>query len=334
MQTTIEKTNTKKMENYFSLRKAVFLILINFILGTSYATNEWLMYGKIEDALFIGILSGATTILNIGLFFVLSYLSSKGIDFYNFVFSSSNPEKVYHQYKKLCSTIINRKNMLFSGLIYGLIVGSTPFVFEIWSQNLELQFIMSAFLFSCNFTTGIAFYSLVMFIKESFKMSNIIEIELWQIQNPSTNFIIGISKRISLLASVYIGLCLTSIFFSKFELGILIAFYSLFCGIILLITFILPISPLIKKIRQGKEKTLNELDCKLQTIFKKTMDEFSDSNDKVDLTRLHSLLEVREKVASINPYPFKVGLITTGISILLISSFPVFLELGLKVLLK
>lgn len=301
-----------------------------FASGVVYTIVQWNDHGAIEDAVFVSMLIGATMILMLGLRALYSYIATKGMDFYSFALSTPDPEVALEEHRGLCASVFNSVRMTLVGFVYGLAVGSAPLLLGVWPNDLSLRLLLTVFMFFVNFATGLAFYGLVVFFFRAVRMGQMVKVDLWHIDNPSTGFLLGATRRISVLASVYVCICLSSILFSELPVSGLVIAYSCFSGAIILASLLIPSHPVAQKLRDAKAKTLGEIEIQLNAAFQEAIENMKTSGAKVDLVRFESLLQLREKVEKIHTWPFRVKALTAGASVVFFSSIPVILQLILE----
>jgi hypothetical protein len=308
----------------------ILFIGLPLVVGSLYVLRQWYVFKSVEDAIFVSMLIAATMILLKGIKIIHSYFVNKGIDFYRFVLSSDFPGKAYQVYSDLYKEVFDSKRMLLAGVLYGILIGSSPIIFNLWEGQLLLLILLCVFLFFVNFVTGIAFFGLVKFFIRSFSLANIIKVDLWKFENPSTNFLINISRQISCLTVIYISISISSLLFSEFSFNRIVIGYSFFACITALSVLFLPLIPIARERKEEKLKALSEIDEELQKEFQEMIKEVKSSQGAVNLSRLESLLSLREKIASILIWPLRSKLLSSTLYIILISSIPVILKFFLE----
>lgn len=315
---------------YTSTTFSVSYSLLLLTSGIIYIVIQWTNTSEIRDSVFISMLIGATILLLIGLKYQSLYLQNKGKDFYSFVIATDNPEKALKDHQSFFSSTMNTRRMTISGIIYGAAIGSSPFLLNLWEPFVYNKIFLSLFLFIVNFITGLAFYSLIMFYFHSFKLGDMIKVDLWNVDNPSTRFLLGATRRISVLSSFYVSICLSSILFSVFPISSLVITYSIFACLILLSSLIIPSYPVFHKLKAAKEKNLSEIDTKLNELFYKTINEVKSGGSNFDLKQFEILFQLRDRIESVTILPFKSRTLSAGLSIIVVSIIPVIVQIILE----
>lgn len=311
---------------YSTWKARLTLLLLALVTGTGYLTLQQMLTGTIEDAVFVSMLIGATAILLYGLKYLRDYLVKRGIRFYNFVLSTDDPEEAYHQHNTLCSSVLNYRRMTLAGVAYGATVGSAPFLLSLWQATPVLQASLAVFLFAINFATGVAFYGLIAFFVHAVQMGEMIEVDIWRVNKPSTEFLLGATRRISILASVYAGLSNTSILFSVLPINALVIAYFCFSGLTILASVVIPSVPIAKKLRDAKWEAVNEIEHQLHNTLKASLKKAKDPDAEISTERFESLLTMKEKIEAVHSWPFRIKSIFAGLSVVFFSSIPLIVE--------
>jgi len=323
----------KKRTGYASTRARLAILGSTLLTGVCYCLVQWLQTGEIADAWFVGMLTGATAILLHGVKALFDYLVHRGFEYYGFVTPKSDPEQGLRECERLLASAFNVRNMTAAGLLYGLGVGSAPFMLGTWSSSARLRLLLCAFLCSVNFATGVAFYGLVIFFIHSFRLGRLVNVDFWQRQNRAIAFLLGATRRISLLASVYVSVSFSSLLFSVFPVAGLIIVYSIFAVLVILASLVIPAVPIARQTGIAKADALSGIDAQLQAEFTRIIAGLESADENVRLDRLQTLILVREKIDSIRTWPFRLKTVGSAGGIILISSVPVALEFALERLL-
>jgi len=195
-----------------------------------------------------------------------------------------------------------------------------------WPEDTVLQASLGLFLGSVNFVTGVAFYGLVLFLVESFRLSKLVQVGLWQSRNPSTEFLTGAVRRIGLLASVYVALCISSIVFSVLSLNAWVMAYSVFAAVTIVAAIVAPSVPVARRIQLTKDEALNQLDEQIQQAFQRTLSQVGTFATGEAFGKRQSLLLFRERIESVSAWPFKTKSLTAAFSVVLVTALPVVLQ--------
>jgi hypothetical protein len=298
--------------------------------GVVYVLLQWRTRTSIADSVFVSMLIAATMILMLGLRQLRQYMVNKGLDFYSFALQSTDPNAAIREHDRLCAAVFANRWMTLSGGVYGSLLGAAPFVLAVWPNASALRVSLSAFLFVVNFATGVAFYGLLVFFRHAILMGRLLKVDLWQVDNHSTRFLLGATRRLSVLASVYVSICLSSILFSVLPVDAFVVAYSCFAGAIILASVLIPSLPIAAKLRETKRRSLEEIDRQLHDLFYSALEEMRRTRGHVDLTHIESLLHMRDRIENVPTWPFRLKSVTASLSVLLLSSIPVILQILLQ----
>lgn len=315
---------------YSSLPVQSAMIGATVLTGVAYILLQWVRRGEILDAWFVSMLFAATMLLVAGVSHAFSYLRNKGLAFFLFCCPRQEHGDAYGQHAALCAAVMNSPRMTFAGILYGLGVGAAPLVLGVWKDDTVLMASLGLFMFAVNYVTGIAFYSLIIFFLHSLRMGRVIKVNLWQVSNPATTFVLGATRRISILASLYVAICISSVLFSLLPITGWVIGYSCFSAATILATLVIPTSPIVSKLRLAKEEALLAIDKQIHLTFYENLEETTPKDAQVDFDRVKTLLELREKIEAINIWPFRLKSFATACSVVLFSSIPVLIQFFLE----
>jgi hypothetical protein len=301
------------------------------LVGLIYIIIQYLEYNQIRDSLFIGLLFGGSFILLFGIIWIQRYFIDK-LDLFYFNLEKSK-NITYVEFEKLINRIFNNPFVLIAGIFYGILVGCVPFILGIWNNNLLLKILLAIFLLIVNFLTGASLFSLIMLYFFLFRTSDFITVSLYGGNNTSSGFITDLSKRASIIASLYIAFCVTSIYFSELPINSLTIGYSIFAGMIILTAYIIPMIPIRNKILTQKKTLMNELSFSLQSELDKIVIN-TKSGDDINIEKFKSLLELKSAISAIQTIPIGFKALWNSIYIILITLLPVFIQLILEIIIK
>jgi len=302
--------------------------------GLLYISLQWSRHGSIEDAVFVGILIGATLILLLGIGWFYRFLAAKGLDYFQCLLQADGPADIYAAFSKLCASTIDLRRTTAAGCCYGALVGSAAWILNTWEGDAVLRFALGLFLFSVNFVTGVAFHGLLVFFGQAVRSGRHVPISLWHSINPATDFLLAATRRIVLLASVYISLCIGSVAFSTLPLGGFLVGYSVFCGLVLIASIFVPIVPLALRTREVKEEALRAINARLDECYREFMAKAREGDATAELAMLERYFTLKAKIEAVPVWPFKLRSIGAALSVVFFSSIPVLLQLILERLAK
>ena len=324
-------TDSVSQESYLITRSEGRSVMLGAVIlaGLVYVVTQWYRTGTMEDALFVGLLFGASIILVLGIAALGRHLIKKGLPFLLTALDDSRKPEAINMHKKMCDNILGNRETILAGAGYGVLVAMAPWVMEIWQEDPILRSLLSLFLFFVNFITGLALYSLVRFMEQTHRLIPDIHIDVWQCNSGKTEFIIGLTRKMVLLASIYISLSMVSLLFSKFSLDAVIVGYALFAALVFISVLVISPAPVVRKLKNAKSEALNELDVRIQQLFNHSDDGGLDNDEQI--SKLKNLLDLREKIEEMNTWPFRMKSFLTGVSVVLFSSLPVLIQVLLEI---
>lgn len=315
---------------YSSPRMLWALILLTAIAGIVYTLFEYLSTDVITDGIFTSMLIGATMILVYGMNSLYRFIRNSSMNFFIYVASTSPAEDTFARFNQLCNSVLHTRNMSLTGFVYGCVIGSAPFLLGVWNDNMLLKILLTVFMFFVNYCTGLAFYSLIAFFLNAVRLGKLVKVDLWHPGNPSTDFLLNSTRQIAVLASVYISLCLSSVAFSRLPISELVILYAIFAGLIFLATIFIPIYPIVQKMSEAKAKALSDIQENLQGAFQHILNGMKENQSLDEIPKLEKLIQLRDKVESVQVWPFRLKSIGAALSVIFFSSIPVILQVFLE----
>ncbi len=346
MRQILEQIEKWPLAGKFFFRIYSFFLILSGIL---YVIVQFYIANSIQDSLFIGLLLGGSFILLLGIKWIHRFFLDKTVDFITSLgrvenrraYNSINDAIIHEQPNKnddqlmiapaaeLLKKIFKNPLSPVAAIIYGLAVGSVPYLLDIWPQYQTLKLLLALFLFIVNFLTGSAFYALVMLFVFLYRTSGCIYVGLYDRYHPATVFITELSKRASIVASFYITFSITSIYFSELPVNSLTVGYSVFAAIVIVFVYIVPMIPIRNKIQMLKKQTVNDLSVQIQQELDLLMS-LARTGGEVDTGRFNALMELRTKISGLQSIPIGFKVVWNAIYIVLITLLPVFIQVFLE----
>ncbi len=324
------KVEKKYLSVFTDSKGKIAFIAPTIFTGLIYLIFQWFITKNIVDSLFVGLLFGSTVILVLGLSSMAKHVTNRGLNFFSSSLDLETEKEIFEKYQNYCAKILHVPGMIITGFLYGIAVSVTPFLFDIWPDHFVLKFAMTLFLLAVNFVTGAALYSLARYIEQSYRIAPLINIDLWQANSGKTDFLLGMTRKMSVLASVYIALSLTSILFSLIPVNTAVISYGIFSGSILLCVLFVTPAPVVQKLRDEKVKMLNDLDDRIHDLLPGSYSNLN-TDDTGELERMKSLLELREKIENLNVWPFRIKSIIATFSVIFFSALPILVRTILEI---
>lgn len=332
MKTSAQKNESRALATesvYMSASSCAILAAVTLVAGLGHLLIEWTTIGAIVDAFFVSMLVGATVVLLLGLRAITLFMRARLPAYYAFVVSIAAEHPLDRAFHAGPPDATHTRWMTIAGVAYGALVGSAPFVLDVPTPT-TVKSSLAFFLFCVNFPTGIGFYALLLFFKEAVLVGRSIPVDLWRIENAATAYVLGTTRRSSLFASIYASIALTSVLFSLLPVSRLVAVYAIFAAFLTVASLVVPTFPIARRLRASRESALADVDQQLQAAFQEALEQLRAGNMNPDLTRFEKLSQLRERIASVSVWPFKLRAVAAGVSVLAVSSVPVLLQIFLE----
>ena len=308
----------------FTLSK-IMLVFISAI-GGSYAIDEIHQVGSVADKWFIVLLITATAILLVGEQVLRSHMLQAGFRFFQYSLIDGDKEKE-QRYVKLINQIWASSPRVLFGTIYGTSVSSAAlFLYERADQP-RLMAWLAIFLFGVNFVTGGTLVSLFRFIKETPGLVRITRIDIWNMDNPTTEYIVDAYNLIAIFAVVYVSVSLTSIILSSLEINILVVSYGAFAICVLGMSMFFPYVPIITEAARQRADLMDQL----ATVINRYIQSGLVTGGYVDEkgAEIERLMRIRTAVEGLNLLPRRTRIIVSFLTVLVMPCIPLLAKIGL-----
>ena len=330
------KNNTNSVEFTMKSYKKLSIISATLLIISAvvYLVSQFRITGKICDVLFISLTLFESLFILFSGSLMIQYIQSKGPTFYTSFDYFIDKEKPKEEINKLLFIFQHYDKTWILILVWSICMGILPYFKGYWSNNDFLGILLGIFLFFTNIITSYFVILLILFFIHTKKLWSLINIELWNRENPAAKFIFSLSKWTAIIGAVYMTSSLTawntSVKITSF--GNEIILFLIFSVVLLIASIIIPLLPFIRKISDLKNKALGEIDGNIQTEYSAIIEEFNHHGKQVKFEKMNGLIEMRKRIESIQIFPFQLKTIFTSISIILISLIPKLIEIILVAL--
>lgn len=301
-------------------------------VGAAYIAHQFAATRAVVDPWFIGLQQGAVVMLLLGMraFYrrvpdmLLPALTHHHRD---------SPGEIPTRLRSFYALVFHEPRMLLSGLAYGSALAAAPWVLRVWPSDIMARAILSGFLTLTGWVSGVGLYALVAFFFFCFRFGSGLKVGIWSRADPSVTFVAAASQHATILASVYIAVCIGSIGFSVFQLGTATIAYSVFCAVILLSTYMVPQMAIHRKLVLERTRALDRVNTHIEGLLD-TIDS-ADSTHRVQLLQeLDLLLGLRAKTEQLSVWPSATRPIVTVVSVVIVTLLPKLMERVLQILLE
>jgi hypothetical protein len=303
--------------------------------GIIYLEIQWIFTRDIKDKLFVFFSIGASILILCCAWNILNFIRKNEMSFCAVGIDSLDLDTNRKEYDKLLFIFIDYRLAIPFGIIWGVAASYIPFYFDIWPTNSIVAFAFSFFLFCNCFITGFYLLNLVRYFFITKNLWDLIEVELWKRDKRAADFLLPLSKKTSLLASLYISITLMAWITTPFvPFTKELISYLIFAVVLLIASVVLPIRPFSSKLKKEKHLALYEIDEKIQKEYIEIIRNLKVDKEGVNYDTMNLLLEMRKKIEDIHIYPYRIKTISASFSIIIISLLPVFVQMFLEKYLK
>ncbi len=314
--------NSLKKYKIFASLTALFII----ISGSIYLSVQFRMIGKVSDLFFIGLSVAESCFILLNGLWLFRYTVSSEAPFKVLTAASTGSADSEKAYGGFISVFGKFKLILPVSVLWALGSGILPVINNFWNQW-TLSVLFGIFLFFANLVTAYFLILLFAYFIYSRKLWNLIEVELWKRESREAHFLFGLSRQISLYGTVYGAANITAWLSSPVIPRGKEVFFIIAASILILTgAIIVPVLPYIHKITAKKRAALIDIDEKIQTEYSEILEKLSNHLPGIRFDRINALLEMRQRIEAIQAFPYKIKTLSTGISIILISSVPIFIQ--------
>jgi hypothetical protein len=301
----------------------------SILVGLLYVIGQWLVTGDVRDPIFIGILmANGFALYTILLYFIDHFTSSAEA-----ISDSLSDRDVSFDAKNFIDDLFDRKRSVATGLVFGsLFLVAVLTILQVWEGYRSLRTLLGLFLFSTNFITGMAVYSLFIYYKKSLKLGNIADIDLWDRSCTVFKFLVDTNRYLILAVGYICFMAMISLLFSVFEFSFSLTLFSIWSLVVLITTFIVPLIPVSRRIRDLKKRHAEKLSVQRQIEYDRVRDRLA-SGSNLDTSKLDAIKMLQKEIKSVRVFP-PVGAksIETAIFITILTVLPSLVDFVLKLL--
>jgi hypothetical protein len=298
--TIVDKADLQAQVDAFLIRRKggerliALLSLPALGAGMIYATAEYYTFGVAQDAIFVVLLCLATMVLTGSVFYIRRHLVASAALIFEAALPSTydipSPSRTVlwrvgaSGPGQLLDAVFDRSAMAASGAVYGMLLGSVPYVLGVLATRPNLQAALALFMFCANTVTGAVLYSICVVLRQSWHLADRLKVSFFERRSDAVVAYTALLARTSIFAALYIGLCQVSVIFSRFS-GLWVYLYAIFAAGIFLGIYYVPQAPIAARIRRERDFVLNKIDAARASLAR---GEFS--ADAIDrLTKLQQI---------------------------------------------
>ncbi|MCC6228692.1 MAG: hypothetical protein IT432_05640 [Phycisphaerales bacterium] len=227
-------------------------------------------------------------------------------------------------YRVVHERLSHRRYPLIWGVVYGILIGSAPFLLNAWPDVVHLRWFLAGFLFLVNFATGVAFYSLCVLLWSAHSLVEAVKVNFARPLNPANRYLMRITSRSTLTAALYVSTCITSMAFAPLPTKHLVTGYSVFCAVVLIIAFAAPSAIIANRTAEDKARLLDALDGQILRVLSDVGQEISRTSHSIEL--IEKMMEIRERISKSPTWPYKIGSAVGAMGIAAVSLAPIVIQ--------
>ena len=277
----------------------------------------------VHDIVFVSLLGSATLFLILALRNLRKYLIDEGFNYWNYVLVDA--DHIEMSLTRLAARILSTPWRVLSGVVYGFVVAAVVYAMHVLQGHERSQLEYLGLLFFANYVTGAALYSLVAFLTITPALIRNIKIQLWETRNVAAGFVIGSTLRIGIFASIYVGLCMTSILFSEIPIRSIVLVYVGFSVLMAVTSIGLPFWFYARRIRDARDKLVTRIGLEPNTLSDQLLS--ASGANRAVFDRMQELMQLRQWTKTVEVVPFGLQSLTAGLLILLFNLQPLIAEL-------
>jgi pimeloyl-ACP methyl ester carboxylesterase len=316
----------KSSHTSFIVSQCMFFAVI--IIGVAYTFDDVRYSDNISDLWFIALLDLATGVLIFGERIARSHMITGGLAFFEHTNVATDIEQVFQNHQELFRATWSSEARIVGGVLYGLVIGVASYIISKESGYPRLAVWLTLFLFSVNYVTGSTLVSLFQFLRRSPGLVSLLRVNLWNLENPTTRYLIETSFLIGAVGFVYVSLSFTAIIFSRLNLNLLVAFYGAFALSVLSTGVFFPYIPIVRQASQQKMILLERLSAIIDThLHSRTVwhEAIEQNAGKID-----QLIAIRNKISDISVLPYRMRLVASFVPIICSAWMPFVLKFAYK----
>lgn len=302
-----------------------------FLAGLAYVIYQWFVQSKIDDPIFVGLLTANTYAMYRFAMFLKQILVKTSNDYHKALLDTG----VDFDKAIFIKEIFDKNRSFLTGITFGLVFFFVSLLVAPWGHGSNLNIFLAVFLFAANVITGMGLYSLYKYFKYSLTIGSNIEVDLWDRSNPAISELVEINRYVVLAIAFVACSGMLSIMFSKFNLDYSIVFFSVFSVSIILLAYAIPLMPVTTQIRKKKKMHLGNISKRIQNEYTFLISSSEDKDSNIDITRFDALISVYRSVKGVKAFP-PVGeqSVNTAVSVVFLTMLPSIIDFVLSNLTK
>lgn len=289
-----------------------------------YIFSQLIILGYLSDAIFIFMLSVATFFLNYRQHNLYRALMN-GKNGLIFTREEISTDKLAGGvFEDEVNSIFTKKQDDIFAVIFAVLFVIVMWQFDSWNQHKILKIAFSVYLFTANIPTGYAVIRIFRYFYYNIKWIRNIEIEFGSQGGYSERFIKRICMKVLFTAVVYCTISLSSILFTQIQINIIVAVYTIFAMLLVIISLSLTSILLNKRVNENNAEMMEKIDLKVASIIS---DEVGNEQlDEQKVNKMKELIEMRGYIEKKQKGEVNFAKLASNFGLLLITVIPILLQ--------
>lgn len=302
----------------------IFLGISTLIVGIIYLLYQFYLIKTTKDHIYIYMLIISSNVLLFGYFWVIKHINTK---LYDIVCKGEFINEALYQ--KTISFYTTRINIWFAFIFAILAFMFFAFFLGTWEVHDNLRYFLAIFQTFVGFTCGLGVIMLFQFLRSTKMIFDQLNLPFLNYNNPILRLLLEKSRDATIFASLYVGISMTSILFSKvYSYDLFWRLYLTFSIIYIICAYLIPLIPITHKMNNAKANALNSLETKMNEIFEREINNKKFSAKKLEyFTQIN---KVRSEILSIRSRYFNHQWLFPIVIVLIGSGLPEIVRLILK----
>ncbi len=277
----VEKVRVPKLWRYSVWITSAFSVFSALV----YLVRQFMVFGVLEDSVFVVVLLLNSIVAGVAGLHLYGQ-SAKLFKLLPFVHHDQfPPDKIFG----------SKRNILF-GVIFAFIISSCVFQISPWREH-PLNFLLCFFVFFVNIQIGIGIGALTMFWILTQRSIQLMDIRILNLSRPDIAQFLNMISFTVLVVGFLSSAAVLSLLFSKFDISFAVAIFSFFSLNMVILSYFVPLSPLIVKLKSVKLQELDKIEKKIDAYYKSAL-----ANGGVSL-EVDKLLIFRNEIQKIRIVP-------------------------------
>ncbi|MEL7099819.1 MAG: hypothetical protein AAGM84_13390 [Pseudomonadota bacterium] len=187
---------------------------------------------------------------------------------------------------------------LIGGALYACIIPAGVWLMDVLPHaEASLNLWLMAFLYAANVHIGFALSGMAAFWQRSKRAIDRLDLRVLHLSRQDLVALLDLISATVIVTGVVASLAIVSILFSYFDLGAAVILFSLFAFVVVASSYLVPLSPLVLKLRRLKLEALGDVEARIDAAFDAQLTTGT-APDGLD-----GLIQVRDELRAVQTFP-------------------------------